>query len=321
MIELQHKTDGQGKVFSAEGAGLVPYTTSDTAPTGPNPALYLSACTQASALETRLKRMKHHVRTAGRLIAETMSRDGRQYRALFVTLTYRPGVEWSPRHITGFIMNVRNWANRNGFKVGYLWVAETQKRGAVHYHAVIWLPAKKGIPRPDKKGWWKHGFSNVQPVKRNAVGYLMKYVSKGLGNYPDLPKGARVCASGGLDELARGEFHYWRLPRYVRENIQVGDRCRRQAGGGWFSTVTGESWRSDFGVLAFAKCKRGLDCNGRPLRDDTVVVLDATFNRVNGGLSQWCSELTELVQVIQREQAYYDLRAPWVPTLSETHDF
>lgn len=302
------------------GAGLVPYTTSHTSDGQRAATVFeVGAMLGVSAVENRLRRLKHHVRTASRLIKETMHREGRKWRAVFVTLTYRPGVEWSPKHVASFLNNVRMWGARQGVRLGYVWVAEMQKRGAVHYHAVIWLPARLQMPRPDgKRGWWRHGTSNVQTVKRNAIGYLMKYVSKGVGNYPDLPSGARVCGSGGLDRMARNEFHYWRLPRYVRSGLESetwgplrpGElwdgrmRAFRAGGGGWCSRASGEVWRSEFGLFGIARKGRGEDCNGRALRQDTVCVLSERYKRESGADYDWSPVVTAM-----REVEWYKIRA------------
>lgn len=252
--------------------GLVPYTTSPTAFQGaglgtndPNSkTIFLnhSAC--------RLARLKHHLRTASRLVKETMARAGHDWRAVFVTLTYRPGVEWQARHLSVYLDALQKWATRKvGHTLPYVWCAELQKRGAVHYHVVVWLPKGCGIPRPDGRGgWWRHGCSNVKSVKRNAVGYLMKYVSKGCdvgGGRGEFPRGARICGSGGLDKLARCEFTWWRWPRFLREvsGFQTGAdfavvaaRCRRGAmgvqrarGGGWVWRASGEITRAAWGLV------------------------------------------------------------------------
>lgn len=301
------------------GAGLVPYTTSQTSVSGDvSTPFAVKAMLQARPALARLRRLKHHVRTASRLIAETMHREGGKWRAVFVTLTYAPGHEWSPKHVAAFVDNVRKWGTRRGFRVGYLWVAEMQRRGAVHYHAVLWIPSRQKLPRPDKAGWWRHGSTNVQPVQRNATGYLMKYVSKGLGDYPDLPQGARICGSGGLDAMARNEFHYWRLPRYVREGLdaetagpllpgQLWDgrmKATRNKGGGWRSRLTGQVWVSAFGLFGIARVSRGLDCNGRPLRDETVCLLSDRWARRAGGAYDW-----EPVMLALREHEYEQNRA------------
>lgn len=232
-----------------------------------------------------------------------MSRSGAKWRAVFVTLTYRPGVVWKPNHVRSFVDCVRKWGDRQGVKVGYLWVAEMQERGAVHYHAVIWIPSRLQLPRPDRRGWWPHGSTNVQTVKRNAVGYLMKYVSKGVGGGPDLPKGARVCGSGGLDDMARAEFHYWRLPRYVRENIVIGDRCARAVGGGWYSRRTGEHWQSAYGVYAFCERKRMGD-DGRKLRSDTITLLSDRWRRWNTGVEPICPHVVMCVELANYGEPY-----------------
>lgn len=279
--------------------GLVPYTTSDTAPCV---LAEILAMPTISARQNRLLRLKHHVRTASRLIKETMARNGRKWRSVFVTMTYKPGVDWSPLHVTSFIKNVRMWAKRRGASMGYVWVAEMQRRGAVHYHAVIWIPASLRLPRPDKCGWWRHGTTNLQSVKRNAVGYLMKYVSKGIGSDdPDMPSGARVCGSGGLDAMARDEFHYWRLPRYVRENVQIGERCRRVPGGGWSSSWSGEVFRTEWGLYGISYKKSQPDCNGRPKRDDVIMRLSDKY-KVIPGVRQFDQQVLEKYQEIVREE-------------------
>lgn len=240
--------DGAGE---ARAVGLVPYTTTRTVVELPAPAGMIVVHHDVA----RLRRMKHHVRTAGRLTAETMARHGGSFRAVFLTLTYADGSSWSGSHLTAFFHRVRSWSARRGFRVRYVWVAELQKRGAIHYHAVIWLPAGVRLPRADSRGWWPHGMTNTKPVKRNAVGYLMKYVSKGCDSSFDFPKGARICGSAGLDEPAAHEFHWWRLPRYVRQRIVIGERARRAPGGGWL-LPSGEIVESDWGVHMI--CKVGL---------------------------------------------------------------
>lgn len=287
---------------AAGRAGLVPYTTSQTVPSEGQ----ISAMVMVSHAHSRLSRLKHHVRTAGRLVAETMSRSGRKWRALFVTLTYRPGVEWSPRHVSQFIDAAGKWSRRRGFKLGYLWVAEMQQRGAVHYHAVVWVLSRYRMPAPDKKGWWPHGTTNVQPVKRNAIGYLMKYVSKGCGGEgPGLPSGCRVCGSGGLDSMARDEFHYWRLPRYVREHVQIGERCARADGGGWVSRESGEVWRSEWGLFGIARVKKGE-------QRDSVTILSNEYRREAGGHPIIMPDVVAAVEGRWREMGFDLVNAPFM---------
>jgi hypothetical protein len=124
----------------------------------------------------RLKRMRRGVFSTVRILEETFKRDRYKHRKAFITLTYREGVEWSPRHITNTLKCYASWARRKGFKLTNVWVAELQQRGAVHYHIVLWLPRGLTPPMPDKQGWWKHGSSNAKWV-RSPIGYLTKYLS------------------------------------------------------------------------------------------------------------------------------------------------
>lgn len=277
------------------GAGLVPYSTSQTqakACAKTDPLLSDDVLVVSSGM-ARYARMKHHLRTASRLVRETMQRRGRRWRAVFITLTYRNTRDWRPKHIASFLDTVRKWSGRAGEKVSYVWVAELQKRGTVHYHIVLWLPSRLMLPRPDKKGWWRHGSTNVQTVKRNAVGYLMNYVSKGavLDDTGHMfPRGARICGSGGLDRLAGLEFHYWRLPRYVRNMLDaeslaagpchpdmpgVGRKATRAPGGGWMSRQTGEVVQAD--MMLWAICHRKHKLTDRNV--DTYTVLHKRFGR------------------------------------------
>jgi len=259
MAELNSTILGTAQGFGGAAPGLVPYTTSDT------PIIL-------SHRAGRVLRLKHHVRTAGRLIKETMLRRRGRWRSVFVTLTYADGSDWNARHISGYLKGVREWARRRGFSAPYVWCAELQQRGAIHYHIVFWLPISARLKRPDKSGAWPHGSSNVQTVKANAVGYLMKYVAKGTEKR--LPRGARVCGSGGLDLAARLEFHYWRLPRYVRVVIEVGERCRRNPGGGWYSNrFCRPLMKSEWGLWA---CGR--------VGDDTLIALQRGAHRFKTGV-------------------------------------
>jgi hypothetical protein len=51
-------------------------------------------------------------------------RHPRHFARAFLTLTYRPGVDWQPRHITECLKRMRHWVERRGVRFRYLWVAE-----------------------------------------------------------------------------------------------------------------------------------------------------------------------------------------------------
>jgi hypothetical protein len=182
--------------------------------------------------------------------------------------TYRPGVEWQPRHITGLIKNLRMWAKRQGAEIApYVWVAELQQRGAVHYHILIWLPKRLSLPKPDKQGWWPHGFTG-RAIARNAVGYLAKYASKIESKTGAFPDGCRIHGAGGLELPRRREKRWWMLPRDVRELTNPIDDMRRMRGG----------YRTGPNVYPLKHC-------WSPWRVIDVSRKTVTFSKINGG--QW----------------------------------
>lgn len=255
--------DGVGGV----GEGLVPYST--THPEGVERKLL-----PLGAQAARLKRMKQGTMTAARLIQAELDASGSRWIPWMITPTYRPGVEWQPEHITGLLNSMRKWADRQGFKLRYVWVAEIQQgrwmRGdsllgeCVHYHLLIWCPACISPPKPDKQGWWKHGMTQRIRVKK-PLSYLLKYSSK--GSDVGFPKGLRIHGCGGLCVLARNHRTWWMSPRWVRVLWSDSDLPRRAVGGGWVSRVTGEWLPSIYKVF--------LICGGWfvGLRDDLDEVM------------------------------------------------
>jgi hypothetical protein len=202
---------------------------------------------EVNQLEARLKRMRSGVLTAGRLIVAELEQERTRYIPWMLTFTYRPGVIWQPFHITQCIKSYRTWADKHGFKLRYVWVAEIQEgrwlRGGsllgecVHYHLLIWVPKRLSPPMADKQGWWSHGSSQRLRVSR-PLRYLMKYASK--GESVQFPKGLRIHGCGGLSKNARNERTWWLMPRWVRALFDVDDMPRFAPGGGIISRLTGE---------------------------------------------------------------------------------
>ena len=224
----------------AAAAGLVPSKTKLTHPEwleiGLHPEL---------VFERRHARMRRSVWWSGQGHAEKFS-GWFGCRAWFVTLTYRPGVEWSADHIRNALQRCRMWLKRQtGQKLRYTWVAELQQRGAVHYHLIVYLPKRLSMPKWDKQGWWPHGMTNTQ-VARSGVGYLMKYVSK-LSPFHQFPKGMRLYGIGGLNEQARAIRTWHNLPQWVKQEHGVGDITRRACG--FVVRATGEILESPWIVL------------------------------------------------------------------------
>lgn len=209
-------------------AGLVHSETSDT------PII------EVDPRASRLNRMKRGTITAARLHQQATERGGFRAKAAMLTLTYRPDVDWSPRHVSDLMKHLRQWLARRGVPARYVWVAELTKAGRVHYHVIVWLRKGLTLPKPDKQGWWPHGLTRIEWA-RNGVGYMAKYASKGDGDGGGFPKGARIHGQGGLDQDARRERSWWLSPSWVRSKWPApAYRPARAPGGGWVSRVTGE---------------------------------------------------------------------------------
>lgn len=181
--------------------------------------------------KSRMRRKKCGTITAARLLQEQMQQGGHRYRVCMVTLTYALVGLWEPRHIVAFLRCCREYLRRRGYDFRYTWVAELQKRGAVHYHVLIWLPKGLTLPKPDKRGWWPHGSTRIEWV-RNAVGYIAKYAAK-PEIIIDFPKGLRICGTGGLDSKGRMERRWWLSPAWVRRQFALSDDPRPAKGGGY----------------------------------------------------------------------------------------
>lgn len=197
----------------------------------------------------RIDRLRKAIATAGDCIQ--MLAESAREKKIFVTLTYRgDNSAWRANHIRDYLHAVRKWyARQTGAKLKYVWVAELQERGVIHYHIVYWLPLRLTMPKADKRGWWPHGMTNTKPAKR-PVGYLMKYASKAdqktIGRFPH---GARIYGVGGLDNDGRC-IKRWRLmPRYLQCNVACTDRIKPMAGGGYVNLDTGEKFQSEFQPL------------------------------------------------------------------------
>lgn len=195
-------------------------------------------------------------------------------RCIMVTLTYRGVHDWAPRHISDCLQYVRRWFRARELELRYVWVCELQKRGAPHYHLALWVPPGVELPYFDAVGWWPHGMSRVE-VARGAVGYLMKYLSKG-GRAEDhrLPGGARVFGVGGLGHYWRAMRRWLGLPAFVRARVAPAEcrRWQRSEGGGWVDCHTGDWWPSEFRrviVGCLSSLQRVLD-HGRPFLPDGV---------------------------------------------------
>lgn len=219
----------------------------------------------------RCQRLKQGVTGAARLLEEQAVWESRglgrsAYSKKFITLTFRDGDDWQPRCVSDFLHCVRQWLKRRGYAqaLKYVHVAELQKRGAIHYHVVLWLPRKLRLPCPDRCGWWPWGMSQVQTA-RNPVGYLVKYATKTrpetVGGFP---KGARIYGRGGLTPPQRVELREttapWWVQKLYKQRDQAPGPCMvSQETGERFPLFGAESIRAEVDEHGTVRWVRSLD--------------------------------------------------------------
>jgi hypothetical protein len=214
------------------GAGLVTLKTSLETRIA---ALSINLSGPACA-ERRVARLKRSVWASGHLHG-IATKGFRPPQCWFVTLTYKGVSDWCPDHMSKAIQGFRNWCQSKAVACRYTWVGELQKRGAVHYHLLVWLPVGLSMPHWDrmtrKKGgyrlpFWPHGMTNTEKAF-SGVGYLMKYLSK-LGELTVFPKGIRLYGIGGLDKVASAVRGWFNLPEWAKVSYGVGELMRSKLG-------------------------------------------------------------------------------------------
>ena len=245
---------GEGTSEAPSPPGLVPFSTSF------QKEGLAEGVVEIDSLESRLSRMRSGVLTSARLICKEL--EGKDYQPWMLTLTYRPGDQWQPHHISDCVKSLRGWAKDELFKLRYIWVAEIQEgrwqKGdsllgeCVHYHLLIWIPDYMKPPKLDQSGFWPWGMTQRLKVAA-PLRYLMKYASK--GSKIGFPKGLRISGSGGLTVANRSERCWWLMPRWVRALFDADAMPRRAPGGGIISRLTGEWVPSIWKVLCTVEGK------------------------------------------------------------------
>ena len=139
---------------------------------------------------------------------------------VMLTLTYAPQFDWQPNHIREFMLSYRKELGEN--LLAYAWVAELQKRGAVHYHVMLLVPntltVGNDLPYPDQSGLWPYGFTRVEIARTPfyLVTYLGKEYQKDFSNFP---KGIRVFAVFIQDKIQKLTLRYQSLMLYQKEIV------------------------------------------------------------------------------------------------------
>src|SRR5215510_8041642 len=113
-------------------------------------------------------------------------------RMVMLTLTYRNADEWQPNQIRDYLIALRGELGDRLY--AYAWVLEMQKRGAPHYHVLVYVARGTDVPMPDKS-FWHYGSSKRETA--HTIYYICKYTgSKKQKTYQKegFPLGARMFA-------------------------------------------------------------------------------------------------------------------------------
>jgi len=198
----------------------------------------------------RLSRLYNGVVQSARILSESVTRGGFRGRWAFLTFTLSPEHEWHPLMLSRCLKRIKAWLRNRGVTPRGVWVAELQRRGAVHYHLLLWLPRNLRLPFPDRRGWWKWG-STETAWARSPVGYLASYAGKERQKQPEaFPRGCRMFGHFGLDAAER-IVRAWRVcADWIRGLADEPFRFARAVGGGIARCDTGEIFRSPWRVLS-----------------------------------------------------------------------
>ena len=176
-------------------------------------------------------------RAIGDMLMDETAPDGRRLGRAFLTFTYRPDVEWRPRHLTECLKRMRQWVMRRGVKPRYVWVAEQHKSGRVHYHAIVWLPT-----RPDDAEARQARLVAARlhecavGTKGNRLPREVRDQNRNV-SYRDFPRGCRLHGHGGLSVERRIHRAWWMLPKYQRDVANHPIEFVVLEGGGWRSAT------------------------------------------------------------------------------------
>lgn len=245
---MQTHTQGQASAAGA-AAGLVSVSTTHARGINPEglPTVFWMAenAITIDKQQARVTRLRKGVGVASKWLHNLA---GHRSQKVMVTLTYAgDNTAWQATHMTTYINRVRDWYKRaTGNKLRYVWVAELQDRGVIHYHAVFWIAPGVTMPKADKRGWWPYGMTKTEKAKK-PIGYLMSYLSKiETKNVMEFPHGARIYGIGGLDKTG-ADIKRWVLwPSYVQGNAAAGDKFKPAKGGGFVNHDSGVYLRSEF---------------------------------------------------------------------------
>lgn len=235
----------------------------------------------ADSHDLRLRRLRKRAGSWVKAAWTIKNRMSKPTRFVGITLTYRDGVDWEPLHVSDCIKLMRSHLNNK--KVGkqlygYLWVAELQERGAVHYHLCLAVDPRAKIPYFDEAGWWPHGMTRVETLRGPNETYLGKYLEKSEQKRDEFPRGLRMFAavlcidvtdealfwfrmSGAPPCVYKAIMAFWHDMKWKKTPFPYararGWKWKPMPGGGWLVSIApfsverarAEVWFSDYECL------------------------------------------------------------------------
>ena len=244
---------GEQKWNPGFALGLVSFfkTTDTVVFSSPSLAL-ISGLIELDRHAARVKRMRKSILGAAAQHVLQCAKPGfRRGRWAMLTLTYRNDGEWEPSQVRTLLKHVRQWMQRRGFGMRVVWCLELTKRLRPHYHVLVYVPRGLSVPKPDKRGWWPWGMTQIITC-RNAVGYVAKYASKASPEMvAAIPKGARTYGVGGLTLEGARIVRWSKAPSFVQKAMGRAADIRKVVGG-YVDACNGvflrSPWHVHFGV-------------------------------------------------------------------------
>ena len=141
-------------------------------------------------------------------------------RLVMITLTYRVAEDWQSGHIREFVKAMK-------FRLGdrclaFAWVAELQKRGAVHYHMMLLVPKGTLLDQPDT--FWDWGMTRIETARTPfyLVSYSSKSYQKDVSRYPRSCRTYAASIRFGGKGMA-GRFHDLSMAKRERDEGDISD--------------------------------------------------------------------------------------------------
>jgi len=192
--------------------------------------------TTATSLKRRLRTARENIR----IIVQEQRRIARSkgLYAVALTLTYRDGGQFAQKNVTGFVSSLRQKLKRMGHTLPYVWTLE--RANALHYYLMVWIPHGFRLTHKELEKWWPWGSTWIEACRH--VRAWTRYISKSEDKQ-NLPPGARLFGSGGLDAPGKSQVLRATLPYWLRILGSCGSTVTRWHRK-WVDIETGEIFKS-----------------------------------------------------------------------------